>query len=166
MDGDGQYTAAWAGDAVRGTFPGRAPRRRPAFRRARFPAPARPTLGVVGRPDGEPARPSSRTRRGGGAAPGRGLPPLLPGARPDLLRAAPARALGARVRADRPAGARPADRLGGRRRSLGAGAPRVPEQGGRVGLRRAVRPGLRGAVSTRSATVSEVAVSELRKAPI
>src|SRR3982750_4838211 len=115
MDGDGQYTAAWAGDAVRGPFPGRPPRRRPAFRRARFPAPARPTLGVVGRPDGEPARPSSRTRRGGGAAPGRGLPPLLPGARPDLLRAAPARALGARVRADRPAGARPAGRPGGGR---------------------------------------------------
>src|SRR3954469_13752909 len=32
MDGDGQYTAAWAGDAVRGTFPGRAPRRQPDLR--------------------------------------------------------------------------------------------------------------------------------------
>src|SRR3954468_17717062 len=44
-----------------------------------------------------PPRPPPQTPRGGAAARGRVLPPLLPGARSDLVRAAPARALGARV---------------------------------------------------------------------
>ena len=61
-------------------------------------APAIPPLsGVIGRSGSGPARPGFRAAPGDGAASGRGLPPVLSRAEPDLLRAASARALGAQV---------------------------------------------------------------------
>src|SRR5688572_28433826 len=90
---------------------------------------------MVGRSGGGPARPSFQAGPGFRAAPGCGLPPFLAGTYPNLFGTMPARAQGARVRADPAAGARPADRLDRRLRSSVPAVPRVPEQEDRPGLR-------------------------------